>query len=89
MPSIPYSVQCQREALDKTQEELAALRAQIEALREALVCLVGCDGRAELEQMEIVLRLAPAPAEDKAAAINGIRALLATLPSPAAKDSTL
>lgn len=48
-------------------------------LRAALVGLVGADGRAELEQMEAVMRLMPAPAADKAATIDAIHALLATL----------
>jgi hypothetical protein len=48
-------------------------------LRAALVGLVGADGRAELEQMEAVMRLMPAPAADKAATIDAIHALIATL----------
>ena len=46
-------------------------------LRAALVGLIGVDGREELEQMEAVMRLMPAPAEDKAATIDAIHALLA------------
>jgi hypothetical protein len=53
-------------------------------LRAALVALIGVDGRAELEQMEAVMRLMPAPAEDRAASIDAIHALIATLPPPAA-----
>jgi hypothetical protein len=49
-------------------------------LRSALVGLVGVNTRAELEQMEAFMRLMPAPAEDKAATIDAIHALLATMP---------
>jgi len=56
------------------------LKAQRDLLRAALVALVGADGREELEAMEAVLRIAPAPMEDKAAAIDGIQALISTLP---------
>lgn len=48
-------------------------------LRAALVGLVGVDTREELEQLEAVLRLMPAPMEDKAAMIDAIHALLASL----------
>lgn len=51
------------------------------ALRTALVGLVGADGKAKLEQMEAVLRVLPVPMADKAASIDAIHALLATLPS--------
>lgn len=47
-------------------------------LRTALVGLVGVDSRAELEQLEAAMRLMPAPAQDKAATIDAIHALLAT-----------
>lgn len=59
---------------------LAAMTAQRDRLRAALVALVGVDGRDELGQMEAFMRLAPAPAEDKAATIDAIHALVATLP---------
>lgn len=49
-------------------------------LRAALVGLVGVDTREELEQLEAVMRVVPAPAEDKAKTIDAIHALLATLP---------
>ena len=52
--------------------------AERDRLRAALVGLVGVDGRAELEQMEVMMRLMPAPAQDKAATIDAIHALLAT-----------
>lgn len=57
----------------------ARAEAQRDRLRNALVQLVGSSDRAELEAMEVVLRLSPAPAEDKAAAIDGVHALLALL----------
>lgn len=53
--------------------------AQRDKLRSALVALVGVDGRADLEQMECVMRLMPAPAQDKAATIDAIHALIATV----------
>lgn len=52
--------------------------ATIERLRSALAGLVGADSRSELEQMEAVIRLAPAPDEDKTVSINAIHALIAT-----------
>jgi len=54
---------------------------QIELLRSALVGVVGADGKPELEQMEMALRLLDAPAKDKAATINAVHALLDTLPT--------
>jgi len=55
--------------------------ADIVLLRGALESLVGVSSRDELEKMEAALRLVPAPMEDKAASINAIHALLATLPN--------
>lgn len=60
-------------------EAISVVRAQRDRLRAALVGLVGVDNRAELEQLEAVMRLLAAPAEDKAATIDAIHALLATL----------
>lgn len=48
-------------------------------LRAALVGLVGVDGPTELGKMETMLRLLPAPAEDKAAMVNAVYALLQTV----------
>lgn len=56
------------------------VEAERNLLRSALVAIVGVDGRQDLEAMEAVLRLAPGPMEDKGTAIDGIHALLATLP---------
>lgn len=55
--------------------------ADIALLRSALVGLIGADTEQELREMEAMMRLLPAPEADKVASINGIRALLATLPS--------
>lgn len=57
--------------------------ADIALLRGALAGLVGASDKAELEQMELAVRLLPAPAADKAASIDAIHALLATLPNAA------
>lgn len=55
--------------------------AQRNRLRAALVGLVGADGKAELEAMEVFLRNLPATlAADKAVSIDAIHALLETLP---------
>lgn len=53
--------------------------ANLVTLRKALVELVGVSGKAELEAMELAMRLAPAPMADKATAIDAIHALLATM----------
>ena len=52
--------------------------ATITKLRGALIGLVGESSKAELEKMEMVLRRAPAPMADKAAAIGAIHALIET-----------
>ena len=49
-------------------------------LRAALVGLVGVDGDKELSEMEAVIRLSPAPMQDKASIIDAIHALKDTLP---------
>ena len=54
--------------------------ADIVLLRSALVGLIGSDSEQELRQIEVTMRLLPAPDEDKAVSINAIHALLATLP---------
>ena len=64
--------------------------------RNALAGLVGASDKAELEQMELAVRVLPAPEADKIASLNAIHALLATLPNapadgraalPAGKDT--
>lgn len=53
---------------------------KIALLRNALVGLIGASEKTELEQLELGVRLAPVCDQDKAAALNGIHALLATIP---------
>lgn len=65
---------CEKHPLRKAEQD-------IHRLRGALVGLVGVDGKKELEQMEAQLRLLPIPDEDRAATINAIHALMATLPT--------
>ena len=55
--------------------------ADIALLRGALAGLVGASDKAELEQMDVMMRSPPAPAADKAAIIDAIHALLSTLPN--------
>ncbi len=50
-------------------------------LRDALSALIGAETREELLAMEFVIRSSVAPAADKAASINAIHALLATIPA--------
>jgi len=57
---------------------LRAAEATIAKLRSALVGLVGVDGKEALEQMEVMIRLADAPAKDKAVTIDAILTLLET-----------
>jgi len=64
--------------VEEIRQQLAACEAQRDLLRAALVKLVGADGREELGQMEAVMRLLPAPAQDKADTIDAIHALIAT-----------
>ncbi len=69
---------------DKHPFRIRAEKAEKERdqLRAALVGLVGADGREELDAMEGVMRLLPAPAADKAVTIDAIHALIATLSEP-------
>jgi len=62
-----------------TNHPMRKAEADIAMLRGALVGLVGASDKAELEQMELAMRLMPVPAADKAASIDAIHALLATL----------
>lgn len=50
-------------------------------LRAALVGLIGAETETELRQMESLMRTLPMPAADRAASINAIHALLATMPT--------
>ena len=49
---------------------------KVEKLKNALIGLIGASTKKELEEMEIAMRIMPAPEADKIAAINGINALL-------------
>lgn len=49
---------------------------QCERYRSALVGLIGVDSEEELKQMELMLRMTPAPDKDKANALNAIHLLL-------------
>jgi predicted aminopeptidase len=55
------------------------IEAERDKLRSALIGLVGVSTRDELEAMETVTRALPAPSADKAAMIDAIHALLATM----------
>lgn len=55
---------------------LRTAEAKIARLRKALAELVGASDKAELEQMEIAIRMVPAPDADKAVIINAIHALI-------------
>lgn len=72
---------CHAQDVVQLVREVAAMRGQRDKLRAALVGLVGVDTREELEQLEGVMRLMPAPAQDKAATIDAIHALIATTPA--------
>jgi hypothetical protein len=69
---------CAVDLTDSWRADIAKVEAERDRLRAALVALVGVDGREELGQLEAVMRLTPAPAEDKSAAIDAIHALMAT-----------
>jgi len=89
VPHLASKMQTLATMLEKAIRDIGALRDERTRLRSALVGLVGVDGREELEQMEAVMRLMPAPAEDKAKTIDAIHALLATSPSLDAVDPTV
>jgi len=50
----------------------------IKLLRSALIGLVGSDDIDQLKEMELAMRLMPAPEEDKACTINAIHAIIKT-----------
>ena len=82
------AVMARRPALDKPTrfenvEHAISTASHADRLRASLAALVGVDGKQELKQLELFLRSAPAPAEDRAVAIDAIHALLATLPKEA------
>jgi hypothetical protein len=61
--------------------ELTAAINDIAVLRSALAGLIGAETEPELRQMEAIMRTLPMPAADRAASINAIHALLATMPT--------
>ncbi|MGL6531835.1 hypothetical protein ACSZN5_00570 [Aeromonas caviae] len=63
-----------------TQELTAAIK-DIAMLRSALAGLIGADTEAELRQMEAIMRTIDITDADRAASINAIHALLATMPA--------
>jgi hypothetical protein len=65
--------------VERLLQRLERAEAENARLRAALEGLVGASTREELEQLEVVMRLLPAPAEDKAKSIDAIHALLATI----------
>jgi len=71
---------CPKHPMRKAEADIALLRA-------ALTALVGASESPELEQMEAAMRAMPAPAADKAASIDAIHALLATLPNNAPAEA--
>lgn len=83
--SVPYvagKMQTLATGLEKAIRDIGTLRRHRQLLRSALVGVVGVDGRSDLEQLEVVMRLMPAPAADKAATVDAIHALIATSVEP-------
>ncbi|TNI32843.1 hypothetical protein [Aeromonas dhakensis] len=62
-------------------QKLAAASKDIAMLRSALAGLIGADTEAELRQMEAIMRTISITDADRAASINAIHALLATMPA--------
>lgn len=69
---------CEKHPMRKAESDIALLRS-------ALIGIIGASEKPELEQIELALRVMPAPEQDKIANINAIHALLATMPD---KEST-
>lgn len=59
--------------------EIEQLKDHNSKLRKALVGLVGCDTKPELEAMDTAIRLAPVCDEDRMNTLNAIHALRDTL----------
>lgn len=66
---------------DEARQQLRKAEVDMALLRNALAGMVGASDKAELEQMELAVRVLPAPESDKIASLNVIHALLATLPN--------
>lgn len=62
---------CPKHPMREAEEKVALLRS-------ALIGLVGAESAGDLDAMEVVLRMSPAPDVDKVAAINAINALRQT-----------
>lgn len=80
LPALAHHLNADDEAAFITPMRTAVQAACSEAdrLRAALWGIIGVDSAGELREMEIALRLMPAPAADKAAMIDAIHALLGT-----------
>jgi hypothetical protein len=65
--------------MDHWEGRATKAEAERDKLRAALAGLLGASTREELEQLEMGMRLMPAPAEDKAVSIDAIHALLAVV----------
>ncbi len=63
------------QAYYRPEQRVALLVDQRDELRKALSRLVGASEQDELDAMEAVIRMSPAPAEDRAAIIDAIHAL--------------
>ena len=57
-------------------DELSIVKQQHNQLRAALAGLLGAESDEDLEAMEVIIRLTPAPNADKAAMLNAIHAML-------------
>lgn len=62
---------CEKHPLRQAEQKILKLRT-------VLVALIGASKKSELEQMEFILRSAPAPMEDKVAALDAIHVLIET-----------
>ena len=59
-------------------DEITKLIRQRDRLCGALLGLIGVDSKEELQTMESLIRITPAPEQDKIAMLNAIHALLET-----------
>jgi hypothetical protein len=59
---------------------LRQAEATIATLRSALIGMVGCDAPEELDRMELVVRTATAPEQDKVVTLNAIHAIRQSIP---------
>ena len=73
-------LEAMRQERDAAIARAGRAEAALAMLRRALARLVGVDTVEELRNMETIIRAAPAPAQDKAAAIDAIHALIEVQP---------